>query len=94
MSPTSYPCSTPRYFVHSLECLYIITRSFAFVKRFLKYFFFFTLNPLTERICGYDFFFVYALIYVGNGGNIHEFFKIRIKNFVLLFLCSNIPLLM
>ena len=36
MSPTSYPCSTPRYLVYSLECLYIITRSLMFVKCFLK----------------------------------------------------------
>ena len=36
MSPTSYPCSTPRYSVHSPECLYIITRSLMFVKRFTK----------------------------------------------------------
>ena len=36
MSPTSYPCSTPRYFVHSPECVYIITRSLMFVKRFTK----------------------------------------------------------
>ena len=36
MSSTSYPCSTPRYSVHSPECLYIITRSLMFVKRFTK----------------------------------------------------------
>ena len=39
MSPTSYPCSTPRYFVHSPECLYIITRSLMFVKRFFENYF-------------------------------------------------------
>lgn len=39
MSPTSYPCSTPRYFIHSPECLYIITRSLMFVKRFTKKFY-------------------------------------------------------
>ena len=55
MSPTSYPCSTPRYLVYSRECLYIITRSLMFVKHFLKIIFRLQLNPLAERIYSCDF---------------------------------------
>ena len=48
-----------------------------FVKRFFENYFLASAKPACRADFGCDFFCVYALIYVGNGGNIHNFFCIR-----------------
>ena len=59
-----------------------------FVKRFFENYFLASAKPACRADFGCDFFCVYALIYVGNGGNIHEFLKIRIEKNSFCFFCT------